>query len=204
MSEINDLPTDHPEQPLRIITGTLTEEIYMRGIRIRSRRRALRTVLLYLLFCAVLMLCLGLWVSASQPGDMPNRRGWLQCTWDTMTGSPGPLAAAAVFCVILAASWLWYAPSRIRRQFRERYPDGSAIAYAFYEEYLETAVSNAAEKGMVRLRYADVRKRIEETDAYWLLTTAHRNTRILHKAVMTPDEIAWVRDLLRSRCPQHR
>ena len=199
MTETPVQPAAAEEAPLLEITGTLTEAIYMRSLRIRMRRRALRLILFYLVFIVLMLLGLGYWVYSAQPADLPGRRGYLPCVLSLLTDNPGLLIAIAAFCVFFAVMYFLIAPRRAQKAFRQRYPEGSGITYSFFDDCLETRIASAAERGLLRTRYADVRK-TEETEAYFLLTTAARQTALLQKALMTPEETARVAELLREKC----
>ena len=126
--------------------------------------------------------------------------------WTYATDHLDPLIIVIFLgCIALyALIHLLIRPFQGRKRFRELYPEGMPVVYAFYGDRMKIHSVTAISDQTARLPYADVQRKIKETKHWIRLSTARKNRIYLYKAIMTPEEAERVRRLLNERCPQRK
>lgn len=191
------------ETPLLHIAGTLTEKDFRSALRARRVRPVLFMTFLLFLIYAIPVYGIRLY------NDYPYMKlgvwsfgEWVKLIWeyDGQSNAFIFIGFAAVYALLL----LWHHPNRASKRFRELYPSGASIAIDFYEDCFsvleEGESASASNRDTLRLQYSQMRRRIIENARVFVVSTGQRNRIVLHKAIMTPQEIEAVRELLHRKC----
>ena len=129
---------------------------------------------------------------------------WVWTVTITTVTSPTMLIWFTAVIVFYAVNNLVIKPARAAKRMRERDPEGAPFVYDFYEDRLEIKSSSQSSDETIRVKYADVQRRIRESRYILMLSTGQRNRFLLYKTIMTPEEASQMVELLCTRCPQRR
>ena len=106
--------------------------------------------------------------------------------------------------VFYAVYYIVVRPILAKKRLHELHPDGFPVTYDFYDDMLVIISSTQSSDETVRLKYADVQRKIKERKYIIVLSTVKRNRLGLYKAVMTSEDLERVRRHLNERCPQRK
>ena len=190
--------------PILSVGGTLTENDYKAAVRARGVRDFLTAVLIWLLIMLLLVFGYGLYkVSPYLKSGELTFGEWLDELWNVLSTRKWTLTIAG--CISLyAVLVLLVRPSQMVKRMRERYPTGIPFVYDFYEDELVIRSSSRSGDETVRLLYTEVQRRIKDRKYVITLSTGRKNRFGLFKAIMTPQEVTAVLELLKARCPQRK
>ena len=188
--------------PILSVGGTLTENDYKAAVRARGVREFLTAVLIWLLIMLLLVFGYGLYevYPYLKSGELTFGE-YLKETWVLLPAESGSIAGIFALCAVLV---LLVRPSQMVKRMRERYPTGIPFVYDFYEDELVIRSSSRSGDETVRLLYTEVQRRIKDRKYVITLSTGRKNRFGLFKAIMTPQEVTAVLELLKARCPQRK
>ena len=191
--------------PILSVGGTLTENDYKAAVRARGVREFLTAVLIWLLIMLLLVFGYGLYevYPYLKSGEITLSE-WLIELWNALLSRTTPFVTIIGLLILYAVVLLLVRPAQLAQRMRELYPTGMPLVYDFYVDRLVLNSSSHSGDQTVRLLYSDVQRRIKEHKYTITLSTGQKNRYSLFKSIMTPEEVAVVRDLLKTHCPQHK
>ena len=194
---------DETKRPILQIAGTIPEKDYKAAARSAFTRFFLKYLAVYLLILFLLNLFFQLfqWLPLLMDG-LPFSWFLYDFVWFLDGGLFtwlifGIIALFGVYCIVIR-------PAQAVKQLRKLQPDGIRVRYDFYEEHLVKTVVTSTTEQKIRVKYADVRRKIRETRINIILPSVQQEPVLLYKTIMTPREEESVRALLKERCPQRR
>ncbi|MBR4235790.1 MAG: hypothetical protein IKR85_06985 [Clostridia bacterium] len=187
------------------ISGTMTEKDYLAAVRARNGRYFLRYMVIYVLLMLIFVLGLSLYevFPYLKSGEITLSE-WLIELWNALLSRTTPFVTIIGLLILYAVVLLLVRPAQLAKRMRELYPTGMPLVYDFYVDRLVLNSSSHSGDQTVRLLYSDVQRRIKEHKYTITLSTGQKNRYSLFKSIMTPEEVAVVRDLLKTHCPQHK
>ena len=186
------------------IRGTMTENDYIAAVRARGGRAFLRFTVIYVSVMLIFTLGSGLYEAFPflKSGEITFSE-WLFGLWNALL-SGTTLFVIVGFLILCAVVQFLVRPAQMAKRMRELYPTGMPLVYDFYDDRLVINSSSPSGDQTARLFYSDVQRRIKEHKYVITLSTGQKNRYSLFKVIMTPEEVAAVRDLLKTHCPQHK
>ena len=190
------------EPPVLHISGIITEKDYKAALRARGIRYFVKYLLIYLLAMVCLLFGMDLYYWFPYLKDGTAAFGeWLDAAWASIIHlSSITYFILAGFLIIYALWLIVIIPIRFGKRMRERDPEGKPVTYDFYEDQLVFSSATPLADETFRLKYADVRRKIRERKHVMILSTGQKNRFAVYKTVMTPEEAAGVRELLKAHC----
>ena len=192
------------EAPILLIRGTISIESMKENLRNRAAELFKKLVLIYVIFFVVFNLALHLyyWYPALKYG-YATIGDWFIDSWSWLLGSfafwmyIGFIALYGLYLLVIR-------PRQAEKQLLRTDPDGIPASYAFYEDQLVVNIVSQTAEQTIRIRYADVQRKIKESALCISLVSVRKDRVSLFKTIMTPREMESVLALLRERCPQRR
>ena len=204
MNTKGDRKMSESDESILHISGTMTEKDYLAAVRARSGRAFLKVTFIYVLLMLIYVLGLGIYkvFPYLKSGEITFGE-WLIGLWNALLSGTMPYVIVG-FLILYAVVLFLVRPAQIAKRMHELYPTGMPLVYDFYDDRLVINSSSPSGDQTMRLLYSDVQRRIKEHKYTITLSTGQKNRYSLFKSIMTPEEVAVVRDLLKTHCPQHK
>ena len=196
---------NEPENPSLHISGTITERDHKAAIRALGLRPFVKYTIIYVAVIVLITFGTSLHYSYSVIKDGYITFGeCLRKIWVPLLFRSSAWYIAAGFLALYALIIFLIKPILAGKRMRELYPEGFPVTYNFYGEQLVMQATTQMSDETIRIRYADVQRRIRENKYIIVLSTNQRNRFSVYKTIMTPEETITVMELLKARCPQHK
>ena len=190
--------------PILHISGTISIQSMKEHLRDRCADLFKKLLLVYLVVFCLLNMALHLyyWFPALKYGNATIGEWFIDC-WSWLFGSfafwvyIGLIALYGLFLLVIR-------PRQAEKQLLRSDPNGIPACYDFYEDHLEVNLVSQTAEQTIRIKYADVQRKIKETGLCITLASVQKNRVSLYKTIMTLQETEKARELLRTRCPQRK
>ena len=190
------------ENPVIHITGTVSEKDIKAAIRTMGLRAFWRYAVILLGFIILMLFFMILYEWKTSDISLYYTFGeWLEICGLSLLEKRWFLGCYACLLVLYALYLLILRPNSAVKRLRELSPGGIPVTYDFYEDQVVWMTKTEKTDEVLRIKYADVQRKIIETKYHIIISTGQRNRLSFYKTIMTPEETIHVMTLLKERCP---